>query len=66
MHDRSRKQKWQSLYTMAQPSFDRRRVNGPEESFPPVFLDDSQPESLFIDGKRLDGRALNDVRPICV
>lgn len=56
---------WQSLNAMAQLSFDRRRVNGPEESFPPVFIDEPQPDSLLKDGKRVDGRALGDVRPIC-
>jgi exosome complex component MTR3 len=51
---------------MAQPSFDRRRVNGPEESFPPVFSTELPKETLLSNGKRKDGRALKDVRPICV
>jgi exosome complex component MTR3 len=50
---------------MAQASFDRRRVNGPEESFPPVFEDEEQAEPLLSNGKRRDGRALGDLRPIC-
>ncbi|KIK59880.1 hypothetical protein GYMLUDRAFT_44356 [Collybiopsis luxurians FD-317 M1] len=37
---------------------DRRRINGPEESFPPVFADDPQP---FTARK---GRATLDIRPL--
>lgn len=51
---------------MAQPSFDRRRVNGPEESFPPVFIPILPIESLLSNDKRRDGRALGELRPICV
>jgi exosome complex component MTR3 len=51
---------------MAQPGFDRRRVNGPEESFPPVFNTDQQKETLLLNGKRKDGRTLTEVRPICM
>ncbi|PVG04535.1 ribosomal protein S5 domain 2-like protein [Serendipita vermifera] len=49
---------------MAQASFDRRRVNGPEESFPPIFEDEEQPEPLLSNEKRRDGRAIRDLRPI--
>ncbi|KAG8761172.1 hypothetical protein FRC14_006221 [Serendipita sp. 396] len=49
---------------MAQQSFDRRRVNGPEESFPPIFADEEIRSSLLEDGKRRDGRSLDELRPI--
>ncbi|CCA73082.1 hypothetical protein PIIN_07036 [Serendipita indica DSM 11827] len=49
---------------MAAPAFDRRRVNGPEESFPPIFIDDERLEPLNSDNKRRDGRASEDLRPI--
>lgn len=51
---------------MAQPAFDRRRVNGPEESFPPLFIEETPQEPLLNRGKRRDGRDLGQVRPICM
>ncbi|KAF9053726.1 ribosomal protein S5 domain 2-like protein [Hymenopellis radicata] len=46
---------------MAQAGFDRRRINGPEESFPPVFDDDDdrRPSS-----KPRQGRKPSEIRPI--
>lgn len=48
---------------MALSNFDRRRINGPEESFAPVFLDDEgqgfRPEAPRV------GRGPKDIRPIC-
>ncbi|KIL00122.1 hypothetical protein PAXRUDRAFT_822002 [Paxillus rubicundulus Ve08.2h10] len=46
---------------MAQGSFDRRRINGPEESFPPVF--DAVEEHAKIWSARRD-RGDADIRPI--
>jgi hypothetical protein len=47
---------------MAQATFDRRRLNGPEESISPVFMDEV-PEKC-IPGKPRK-RAPSDIRPIC-
>ncbi|OSX65240.1 hypothetical protein POSPLADRAFT_1135955 [Postia placenta MAD-698-R-SB12] len=48
---------------MAQNNFDRRRINGPEESFPPVFEgEDDIPDTLS--GKPRAGRNPGDIRPI--
>lgn len=63
---------------MAAPAFDRRRVNGPEVSFPPVY-DDELPtaasssktaaafDSLADAARRYQRttRAKDDLRPIC-
>jgi hypothetical protein len=52
-----------------QSNFDRRRINGPEESFPPVYEDDDDEEGQ--DAKRWKlgqprvGRGPRDIRPIC-
>ena len=48
-------------YEMAQ-NFDRRRINGPEESFSPVFEEDIVPEP----GTSRAGRGPLDIRPICM
>lgn len=48
---------------MAQSAFDRRRINGPEESFPPVFADEEQ--AFVKSGAPRNGRAAKDIRPIC-
>ncbi|TRM62499.1 3' exoribonuclease family, domain 1-domain-containing protein [Schizophyllum amplum] len=45
---------------MASGAFDRRRINGPEESFPPVFDDEDVPQPSTT---RL-GRSELDIRPI--
>lgn len=45
---------------MAQSANDRRRINGPEESFPPVFDDDDEDTQL----KTQRSRAPGDIRPI--
>ncbi|KIY72147.1 ribosomal protein S5 domain 2-like protein [Cylindrobasidium torrendii FP15055 ss-10] len=45
---------------MAAPAFDRRRVNGPEESFPPVFEEDREVKKI---SKRTD-RENGDFRPV--
>jgi len=49
---------------MAAPSFDRRRVNGPEERFPPVFDDEADLHSVVATGKRSGDRGKKDLRPI--
>jgi exosome complex component MTR3 len=51
---------------MAAPFFDRRRVNGPEESFPPIFDDEGDLHSVVATGKRSGDRGKKDLRPICV
>ena len=51
---------------MAVPSFDRRRVNGPEESFPPMFDEEVDLHSVSATGKRSGDRRKKDLRPICV
>ncbi|KAF9533015.1 mRNA transport regulator 3 [Crepidotus variabilis] len=50
---------------MAQSTFDRRRINGPEESAPPVFLDD-EPVSTeqWALGQPRQNRMALDIRPI--
>ncbi|KAG2349845.1 ribosomal protein S5 domain 2-like protein [Suillus weaverae] len=45
---------------MAQSANDRRRINGPEESFPPVFDDEDEDIEL----KTQRSRAPGDIRPI--
>ncbi|KAH9981176.1 mRNA transport regulator 3 [Lactifluus volemus] len=50
---------------MAQSGFDRRRVNGPSESFQPIF--DDEPDVLYKDwklGERRQNRRAEDIRPI--
>jgi exosome complex component MTR3 len=51
---------------MAQ-NFDRRRVNGPEDSAPPVFADDDDDDeyAAWAAGDARIGRAAGDIRPIC-
>ncbi|THH16345.1 hypothetical protein EW146_g4269 [Bondarzewia mesenterica] len=52
---------------MAQSAFDRRRINGPEESFPPVFdasEDDDAVYSTWKVGDPRQGRDPLDIRPI--
>ena len=51
---------------MAAPFFDRRRVNGPEESFPPIFDDEADLHSVVATGKRPGDRGKKDLRQICV
>ena len=48
---------------MAQSNFDRRRINGPEESFPPVFSDEE--ETFVKPGAPRNGRGAKEIRPIC-
>lgn len=48
---------------MAQSNFDRRRINGPEESFPPVFSDEEQ--NLASRVQTRNGRGPKEIRPIC-
>ncbi|KAI9261088.1 ribosomal protein S5 domain 2-type protein [Sporodiniella umbellata] len=44
---------------------DRRRVNGPELSVAPIWIEDKTPEEILnSEGKRLDQRGLEDLRPI--
>jgi exosome complex component MTR3 len=52
---------------MAQ-NFDRRRINGPEESFQPVYddeEDDVSPYSQWKTGTPRIGRTAGDIRPLC-
>lgn len=56
----------QTITNMAQTGFDRRRVNGPEESFSPIFEDSE--EDVIIESsetKARRGRSAKDIRPIC-
>jgi len=46
-------------------NFDRRRINGPEESFSPVFVDDDEDEAKWRPGKPRQSRLPHDIRPIC-
>lgn len=46
---------------MAQVGFDRRRINGPEESFPPVYDDDEMPQAK---SKYERDRPKTAIRPI--
>lgn len=47
---------------MAQSVFDRRRINGPEESFSPLF--DEDPPCSWSPGKPRRNRSPSDIRPI--
>ncbi|KIY43415.1 ribosomal protein S5 domain 2-like protein [Fistulina hepatica ATCC 64428] len=47
---------------MAQSTFDRRRINGPDESFAPVFEVDPEPERKAGDPRI--GRGARDIRPL--
>ncbi|KAI0703626.1 mRNA transport regulator 3 [Cytidiella melzeri] len=52
-----------------QSNFDRRRINGPEESFPPVYEDEEDPDGLLFanqwkEGQPRSGRGPRDIRPI--
>ncbi|TDL24783.1 mRNA transport regulator 3 [Rickenella mellea] len=49
---------------MAQALFDRRRVNGPEESFPPVYDSDEEDELSGSNLNTRQGRSSADIRPI--
>ena len=44
--------------------FDRRRINGPEESFTPVYEEDEADQ--VTSGPSRVGRAPLDIRPICM
>ena len=54
---------------MAQSGFDRRRLNGPNESFQPIFDDDSEDPSVLYKGWKIGqarrDRRPEDIRPIC-
>ncbi|KAI0665180.1 mRNA transport regulator 3 [Cubamyces menziesii] len=49
---------------MAQSNFDRRRINGPEESYQPIFEPDEEVDSRWKPGSPRKGRAARDIRPI--
>ncbi|KAI0721008.1 mRNA transport regulator 3 [Cerioporus squamosus] len=49
---------------MAQSNFDRRRINGPEESFQPTFELDEEEETRWKPGNPRIGRGARDIRPI--
>jgi hypothetical protein len=49
-----------------QSNFDRRRINGPDESFPPTFEhEDGRGSIICKPGQPRQGRAARDIRPIC-
>ena len=49
-----------------QSNFDRRRINGPEESFPPVYEEEEDtPGQSWKEGQPRVGRGPRDIRPIC-
>lgn len=54
---------------MAQSGFDRRRVNGPSESFQLIFNDDLEGPGVLYRGWKLGqtrrNRRAEDIRPIC-
>jgi len=54
---------------MAQSGFDRRRVNGPNESFQPIFDDGCDDPSILYKGWKIGqarrDRRPEDIRPIC-
>lgn len=54
---------------MAQGGFDRRRVHGPNESFQPIFDDESEERGLLYKGwnpgQTRRNRRVEDIRPIC-
>ncbi|KII88470.1 hypothetical protein PLICRDRAFT_41631 [Plicaturopsis crispa FD-325 SS-3] len=47
-----------------QSNFDRRRINGPEESSPPIYRLEEENEARWKPGKSRSGRAPADIRPI--
>ncbi|KAF9069675.1 3' exoribonuclease family, domain 1-domain-containing protein [Rhodocollybia butyracea] len=47
-----------------QSTFDRRRINGPEESFPPFFAEESRGSPPRNTSKARKGRTTSDIRPI--
>ncbi|KAI0780839.1 ribosomal protein S5 domain 2-like protein [Trametes elegans] len=50
---------------MAQSNFDRRRINGPEESYQPIFEhDEDERETRWKPGNPRKGRAPRNIRPI--
>ncbi|KAI0709330.1 mRNA transport regulator 3 [Earliella scabrosa] len=49
---------------MAQSNFDRRRINGPDESFQPVFAADDEEQMRWKLGNPRKGRGTRDIRPI--
>ncbi|KAH9856968.1 mRNA transport regulator 3 [Lenzites betulinus] len=49
---------------MAQINFDRRRINGPEESYQPIFEAVDERETRRMAGDPRKGRAARDIRPI--
>ncbi|OJT15721.1 b(0,+)-type amino acid transporter 1 [Trametes pubescens] len=53
---------------MAQSNFDRRRINGPDESYQPIFESDDEQETRWKagGGAPRKGRAARDIRPICM
>lgn len=51
---------------MAQSGFDRRRINGPEESFPPIFKPERDQEARrWKLGEPRERRTPADIRAIC-
>ncbi|KAI8998553.1 mRNA transport regulator 3 [Trametes punicea] len=49
---------------MAQSNFDRRRINGPDESYQPIFESDDELEPKWKPGNPRKGRGARDLRPI--
>ena len=50
---------------MAQSGFDRRRINGPEESFSPLYDDEGETQDQWKVGRPRVGRGPANIRPIC-
>lgn len=44
---------------------DRKRVNGPELSVAPIEENVENKDIFDTAGKRMDGRSIEDIRPIC-
>lgn len=54
------------LNTTMSTNFDRRRINGPEESFSPVYASDEEDERATKPGQpSRKGRQASEIRPIC-
>ena len=50
---------------MAQSNFDRRRINGPDDTFQPIFDSDDEEETRWRPGNPRKGREPREIRRIC-
>ena len=53
-------------FVMAQANFDRRRINGPDESYQPIFESEDEEETRWKPGSPRKGRGARNIRPICM